>query len=88
MCFHKITCKRTALEADSVSKPPHNLFCCLSRHLGQGGFDPVFYGTLPKTNQEISPKVMDSVLEWIGTEINNERPKIGTAFSSFIFSEN
>ncbi|KAL5570133.1 hypothetical protein UlMin_026708 [Ulmus minor] len=68
VCFRKITRKRTAPEADS--KPPHRFPYPLlrratdsfnpSRRLGQGGFGPVFYGTLPKTNQEIAVKLMDS----------------------------
>ncbi|PON88049.1 Serine/threonine protein kinase [Trema orientale] len=68
VCFRKITRKRTAPEADS--KPPHRLPYALlrratdsfaaSRRLGQGGFGPVFYGTLPKTSQEIAVKLMDS----------------------------
>ncbi|XP_062073349.1 receptor-like serine/threonine-protein kinase At4g25390 [Humulus lupulus] len=70
VCFRKITRNRTAPEVDTVSKPPHSLpysvlrratdSFAASRRLGQGGFGPVFYGTLPKTNQEIAVKVMDS----------------------------
>ncbi|KAF3433081.1 hypothetical protein FNV43_RR24183 [Rhamnella rubrinervis] len=68
VCFRKVTRKRTAPEADS--KPPHRFPYSLlrrstdsfaaSRRLGQGGFGPVFYGTLPKTRQEIAVKLMDS----------------------------
>ncbi|GMN40864.1 hypothetical protein TIFTF001_010088 [Ficus carica] len=76
VCFRKVTRKRTApAEVSSSSnisdsKPPHRLSYAVlrratdsfspSRRLGQGGFGPVFFGTLPKTNQQIAVKLMDS----------------------------
>ncbi|GAV61846.1 Pkinase domain-containing protein/Pkinase_Tyr domain-containing protein [Cephalotus follicularis] len=70
ICFRKLTRKRTA-PADS--KPPHSYSYSVLRRatdsfspslrLGQGGFGPVFRGTLPAANNEakqIAVKVMDS----------------------------
>ncbi|GLT49300.1 hypothetical protein SLA2020_228660 [Shorea laevis] len=67
LCLRKIRRERTA-PADS--KPPHRYsYAALrratdsfspSRRLGQGGFGSVFRATLPKNNQNVAVKVMDS----------------------------
>uniref|UniRef100_A0A803P9E0 non-specific serine/threonine protein kinase n=1 Tax=Cannabis sativa TaxID=3483 RepID=A0A803P9E0_CANSA len=68
--FFLIICCFRKKRIESPKPPPHSLpYSVLrratdsfsaSRRLGQGGFGPVFHGKLPKTNQEIAVKVMDS----------------------------
>ncbi|XP_030493475.2 receptor-like serine/threonine-protein kinase At4g25390 [Cannabis sativa] len=68
--FFLIICCFRKKRIESPKPPPHSLpysvlrratdSFAASRRLGQGGFGPVFHGKLPKTNQEIAVKVMDS----------------------------
>ncbi|KAM3382156.1 receptor-like serine/threonine-protein kinase [Capsicum galapagoense] len=99
-CFRKISLKRTVPSSDSESKPPHRFsynslrratsnFSPLLR-LGQGGFGPVYRGTVksPSSNSNVSVavKVMDSGSLQGEREFQNELFFAGKIDSKYIVS--
>ncbi|XP_028768550.1 receptor-like serine/threonine-protein kinase At4g25390 [Neltuma alba] len=80
LCFRRLARKRTTPSSDSESKPPYRFSYSLLRRatssfstrLGQGGFGPVYSGTLPPTRQPIAVKLMDSASLQGEREFHNE----------------
>ncbi|KAJ7975616.1 Receptor-like serine/threonine-protein kinase [Quillaja saponaria] len=79
-CGRKLSRKRTTPSSDSDSKPPYRYSYSLLRtatssfstRLGQGGFGPVFSGTMPSNHKPIAVKLMDSTSLQGEREFHNE----------------
>ncbi|KAI9076701.1 hypothetical protein K1719_041341 [Acacia pycnantha] len=80
LCFRRLARKRTTPSSDSESKPPYRFSYSLlrratssfSNRLGQGGFGPVYSGTLPPTRKPVAVKLMDSASLQGEREFHNE----------------